>query len=443
MDLQGETILNELTVSRVKHFCQVYHPADVLDIFENLEDNQLIEKMAILPDDYLIEMIELAEEDSQSRLIKLLSVERVSHLFMEMSPDIIVDILGNLPVGTRKHYVKLMTQSDQADIRQLLSYDPESAGGIMTTDFISLKDYWTVDKAFNKIREISPNSEVIDTLFITSNHNRLVGYLPMRDLFRADLQTILADIMNRQVITVEPQIDQEEVAKLSLKYDINVIPVVNPRHVLLGIVTADDILDVLNEEHQEDMLRMSGVNEEEDLDDSFWSSLSKRLPWLTINLLTAFLASFVVGLFESTISQVASLAAAMTIITGMGGNSASQTLALVIQGIALDKIDIHSDRKYILKELAIGIVNGLIIGLMAGGVLYISYHNVYLSLIVVLAMIFNLFNGAFFGYYVPLVLKKMKLDPALASSIFITTATDVLGFFVFLSLANLVLPLLQ
>nr|WP_028125748.1 magnesium transporter [Eremococcus coleocola] len=199
----------------------------------------------------------------------------------------------------------------------------------------------------------------------------------------------------------------------------------------------------MNEEHQEDMLRMSGVNEEEDLDDSFWSSLSKRLPWLTINLLTAFLASFVVGLFESTISQVASLAAAMTIITGMGGNSASQTLALVIQGIALDKIDIHSDRKYILKELAIGIVNGLIIGLMAGGVLYISYHNIYLSLIVVLAMIFNLFNGAFFGYYIPLVLKKMKLDPALASSIFITTATDVLGFFVFLSLANLVLPLLQ
>lgn len=313
----------------------------------------------------------------------------------------------------------------------------------MTTEFITLNDYWTVDYALKKIREISPNTEEINILFISNRRHTLVGWIPIRELFLADLNAILEDIMETNVIVVTPEMDQEDVAKISIKYDLSVIPVVNTHQVLIGIITADDIMDVLQEEYKEDMLRMSGVNKDEDLDDSFIQSLKQRLPWLVINLFTAFLASFVVGFFEGTIAQVASLAAAMTIITGMGGNSASQTLALVIQGIALDEISLESDKKYIVKELGLGLTNGLITGTLAGIVLYFKYHNLYLSLIVILAMMFNLVNGAFFGYFIPLVLKKMKIDPALASSIFITTATDVLGFFVFLSLANLFLPLLH
>lgn len=435
--------LNTKDINQIEALLDEVHPVDVAMALENLTDIEIVEQLAMLPDDFLVEMIEVVDEEYQSRMVDLLSFERVSRLFRLMSTDIIVDILGNLPVGTRKKYLRLMKESDQSDINHLLSYESTSAGGIMTTEFITLRDYWTVEQAFQKIREISPNTEVIDTLFVSNARNVVVGWIPIRDLFLVDLKAVLEDVMDSNVIVVTPEMDQEEVAKMSVKYDLSVIPVVNPQQVLIGIITADDIMEVLQEEYKEDMLRMSGVNEDENLDDSFVDSLKQRLPWLVINLFTAFLASFVVGLFEGTISQVASLAAAMTIITGMGGNSASQTLALVIQGIALDEISLDSDRKYILKELGLGLTNGLITGMIAGTVLYFSYHNAYLSLIVVLAMMFNLLNGAFFGYFIPLILKKIKIDPALASSIFITTATDVLGFFVFLSLANVFLPFLK
>lgn len=437
------TILKSNDSQQIDECLNEVHPVDVARELESLEDFELIEYLAVLPDDFLVEIIEAVDEDYQSRIVDLLSFERISRLFKLMSTDIIVDILGNLSVGTRKKYLRLMKESEQLDINHLLSYPPSSAGGIMTTEFITLRDYWTVEKAFQKIREISPNTEMIDTLFISNSRNVVVGWLPIRDLFLVDLKTALEAVMDPNVIVVTPEMDQEEVAKISVKYDLSVIPVVSPQRILIGIITADDIMEVLQEEHKEDMLRMSGVNEDENLDDSFLESLKQRLPWLVVNLFTAFLASFVVGLFEGTISQVASLAAAMTIITGMGGNSASQTLALVIQGIALDDINLDSDRKYILKELGLGLANGLITGIIAGIVLYVPYENIYLSLIVVLAMMFNLLNGAFFGYFIPLMLKKIKIDPALASSIFITTATDVLGFFVFLSLANLFLPYLK
>lgn len=435
-------ILNNKDPEAIEMIIDRIHPVDLAYGIEDLEDEQMSEIFAKLPDEFMAEMLETVDEDFQSKIVNLLSFDRTSRLFQLMPRDIIVDILGNLPVGTRKKYLRLMKDSDQIDINHLLSYEPSSAGGIMTTEFITLSDYWTVEQAFSKIREISPNTEVINILYISNARNTLIGWISIRDLFLADLKAVLADIMDKNVIVVTPEMDQEEVARISIKYDLSIIPVVNPQQVLIGIITADDIMDVLQEEYKEDMLRMSGVSEDESLDDSFSVSLKQRLPWLVVNLFTAFLASFVVGLFEGTISQVASLAAAMTIITGMGGNSASQTLALVIQGIALDEISLDSDKKYIIKELKLGFTNGLITGLLAGGVLFLTYRNWYLSLIVVLAMIFNLLNGAFFGFFIPLFLKKIKIDPALASSIFITTATDVFGFFVFLSLANLFLPLL-
>ena len=273
-------------------------------------------------------------------------------------------------------------------------------------------------------------------------HHSLVGWIDIRDLFIHDAEMKLSEFMNTQIVSVTPEVDQEEVAQLSAKYNLSVVPVVNHRQVLLGIITIDDIVDVLQEEYQEDILRMGGVQESEEIGGPFKESLKKRLPWLMINLVTAFLASATVALFDDTISKVVALAAISPIITGMGGNSASQTLALVIQGIALGKLDLKEDRNLVFKEIVLALVNGFFTGLIAAIVMFVFYQNFYLSVIVVLAMMINLACGALFGYFVPLIIKTLNQDPALASTIFITTATDVLGYLAFLGLAQIFLPLI-
>jgi magnesium transporter len=252
----------------------------------------------------------------------------------------------------------------------------------------------------------------------------------------------LAEIMDDNLIKVAADVDQEIVAQLVSKYDLTVIPVINKNDILIGIITVDDIIDVIEAENTEDMFKMVGVHEEESIDSPLWKSIKSRLPWMYINLATAFLATFTVNLFESTIAKVVALAAAMPIVAGMGGNAGSQTLSIVIRGIALGEIDFQDNWKLLFKEALIGIINGAATGLVTGIILYLMYGNYYLGLIIFLAMILNLFAAGLFGFLIPLGLKLVGIDPALASAIFLTTVTDVFGFFVFLGLAKLFLPFL-
>lgn len=437
-----EQMVAEKDTKKIRELFNKHYPIDIAIALEEVSDDVLKAFMFTISNKRLASILEVAEPDNQLRMLEKLSFRRVTLLFQHMSNDDIVDILGNLPVGIRKKYLNMMKGDSQSAIQTMLNYDPESAGGIMTTEFIAVKEELTVEEALEKLREISPNTEVISTIFVTSFQNRLIGWIDIRDLFIHPLEESLHDIMNTHVISVEPTVDQEEVARLTTKYDLSVVPVVNQKHILLGIITIDDILHVLQDEHHEDMLLMSGVEGTEEIGGPFVESIKKRTPWLLVNLLTAFLASSVVGIFQDTISQVVALAVVMPIIAGMGGNSASQTLALVIQSIALGKLSLEKDRKYVWNEIRLGLMNGLITGCVAGGAMFVAYHNIYLSGIIVLAMMMNLMIGGIFGYFVPLVLKSLKLDPAIASSIFVTTATDVLGFFTLLGLASLVLPYL-
>lgn len=418
------------------------YPIDIALALAELDEDLIKKFMFMISNKRLASILEVATPDMQRLMMEKLPFRRVHDLFLHMSNDDIVDILGNLPVGIRKKYLGMMKKGNQNQIQHMLNYDPHSAGGIMTTDFITLKEHLTITQTFDKLREISPNTEMINVLFITGQDNTLLGWIDIRDLFLYQETETLKQLMHTQLITVTPEIDQEEVAQLSSKYDLSVVPVVNSKGILLGIITSDDIMDVLQEEHKEDMLRMSGVQETEVIGGPFVESVKKRIPWLLINLITAFLASSVVAAFDETIQKVVLLAVAAPIITGMGGNSASQTLALAIQSLTLGTISLKEDKHLVWKEISLGLVNGLITGLVAATGLFLVYQNFYLSLIVVLAMMINLMFGGIFGYFVPLVLKALKLDPALASTIFVTTATDVLGYFAFLGLAQLMLPLL-
>lgn len=435
-------ILEKNDKNAINKFLDDMHAIDVAIILEELEDDDLLRFHQLVTNEHLAEIIEQADEELQVRFLELLDFEAIIKLFSFMSKDDVADILGNLPFRVRKDLLKLMKKSDTVKLEELLGYDKDSAGGIMTTEYIALRGDLTIAEALKKVKQIGPKTEVIETIFVLNEKKELAGTADLRDILVAHEDHLLYDIMDENIIFVHPEVDQEQVALFVSKYDLKAIPVVNTKKGLLGIVTVDDIIDVIVEEQTEDMLRLGGVSEEERVDSKLITSVKKRLPWLFINLATAFLASFTVGLFEDVIAQVVALAAAMPIVAGMGGNAGTQSLSLVIRSIALGELELKKDWKLIFKEISLGLINGAATGIVTGLILYMKYGNPYLGFIIFIAMIGNLVIAGFFGFLIPLVLKLLGVDPALASAIFLTTATDVFGFFLFLGLAKIFLSFL-
>ncbi len=430
----------EITINTLLSKLDEITSVDLALQLSDLEDNDIAEICAKLSDKELANILEESEEKTQIRILDLLRNHRIINVFSYMSKDDIVDILGLINIGKSKELINLMKDGkDKKVITELLGYEDDTAGGIMTTEYIALKKDLTVSQALLKLKEIVSKSEVIETIFVNDN-KKIIGIANLRDILISPDSTKLEEITNTNFISVEPETDQEEVALLASKYDLNVIPVINKKNVLLGIITIDDIIDVIQEEQTEDVLRMAGVDKEENIDSTVFESIKMRLPWLIVNLVTAFLASLTVKIFEGTIAQVVALSAIMSIVTGMGGNAGTQTVSIIIRNIAMGKVELKDSLRLVIKEIILGLFNGAIIGILTGIIVTLIYGNCYLGVIIFLSMIGNLVISGICGILVPLILAKLKLDPALASSIFLTTATDVLGFFIFLSLAQVFLP---
>ena len=406
-------------------------------------DDESLQKLCRkLGDEELARILEESELKTQLRIIEFLNNKRILKLFSYMSKDDIVDILGETNVGKAKELINLMKEGDKKIIKQLLGYRDDCAGGIMTTEYIAINSNLIIRDTIKKIKEIAPKTELIDTIFVVNRNKELIGTAELRDILVAPEEQKLQEITNEHFVYVEPETDQEEVALIASKYDLTAIPVLNKKKAMLGIITIDDIVDVLVEEQTEDVLKMGGVAKEETLDSTIWESVKLRLPWLFINLLTAFLASMTVKSFENTIAQVVALSSIMSIVTGMGGNTGTQTVSIIIRNIAMGKVDLKDAFYLIKKQILVGMINGAVIGIVTGIIISIIYGNIYLGIIIFGAMVANLVISGICGTLIPLILRKLKIDPALSSSIFLTTVTDVLGFFIFLSLANLFLPYL-
>ncbi|MEE3420768.1 MAG: magnesium transporter [Lachnospiraceae bacterium] len=409
---------------------------DFAQMVEDLDDGEVRSLLGLMSDDQVASLLEDAEDDERIRIAHQLDNRRLFIAFGFMQKDDIVDMLGDFPFDRRKAVINLMKEEDKEIITKLLNYPEDSAGGLMSTAYIALRADLTVADALEKMRAIGTHTEVIDTIYVTDETRKLIGSVDLRDILTSPRQRPLSAIMDSNVVSVSPETDQEEVARLVSKYDLTAIPVVSATGQIFGIVTVDDVIDVIVEEYDEDMLQMAGVNKEEDLDSTLTESIRMRLPWLLINLATAFLASFVVKLFESTIEQVVALSAIMTIVSGMGGNAGTQTMSIMVRQLAREDIRFRDSFRAFCKELLLGVIDGGACGLVTGVIVTIVYRNVWLGIIVLLAMIGNLVVAGLFGFLVPLILKKLHADPAIASSIFVTTATDVLGFFIFLGLAR-------
>ncbi len=424
----------------LKEQIEFIHPADILELLHD-EDIDPKALMARLPDSLIADIIDEEDEEDKYGILKLFSEDKQEEILEEMSSDELADMVGS--IEDRSELAKVigkLSEEDRSEVRQLLSYPPDTAGGIMATEFVNIYDNKTVYKTLLYLQEIAEEVETAYCLYVVDRQNHLRGSLNLTDLVTSSFDTAVLDIMNPHVITAHVEDDQEEISRQFEKYGLVELPVVNDADQLVGVITVDDVMEIATEEATEDIHYMGGISGEEEVDGPLSDSLKSRLPWLVVNLLTAFLASWVVSLFEATISKVVALSAIMSIITGMGGNAGTQSMTIIVRGIALNELNRDNALRIFLKEFTVGIVTGAAIGGIVAAVEVVIQGNPYLGLVTGLAMILNMMVATATGYLVPVLLKKMRIDPALASAVFVTTATDVLGFFFFLGLATLFLP---
>ena len=417
------------------------HPVDFLEALGEFDDDPLI-ILEKLPDEYVALLLDYAEDDEKFNLLSLFSKNRQAQIISEMSSDELVDLLGTLDEDEQNEIITNMNTEEVEEVKTLLSYDPESAGGIMATEFISIKETDTVNETINYLRTMAPDSETPYYIYVVDDLDVLKGVVPLRQIIVSTPDTLIKDIMIENIISAPVDMDQEEVSHIFEKYGFMAIPVVDHNGEILGIITVDDVMEIMKEEYTEDMFRLAGLDEEEKVAGTVIGAIKSRLPWLLVNLVTATLAAKTVSLFENTIAQIVALATFMPMVAGMGGNAGSQTLTLIIRGIAIGEISYENQADILKKEIAIGIINGLCIGLVVGVLGYFWVGSLVFGFVIGTAMLLNLIVATISGYLVPILLKKVGIDPALASAVFVTTVTDVLGFFFFLGLATVMLQYL-
>lgn len=435
-------IIDDSEAAELHDYIEEENAIDIAVISEELDDRNLWKLCSLLNEEDLAAVLEQASDEQRVRMAGSIANDDLIEVFGYMQKDDIADLIGDMKVVQRKALINQMMEDDRNIIRTLLKYPEDSAGGIMTTAYIALDENLTVTQGMTRIRQIANKSEVLESIYIVNHSQELVGVCNLRTFLTNQKDSLLKDVMKPNPIYVHPEDDQEYAAKLVSKYDLSALPVVNNRGSILGIITVDDIIDVIVQEYNEDILELGGVSSEENLNTTLLESIKLRLPWLLINLATAFIASMTVKAFEGTIAQVVALSATMTIVTGMGGNSGSQTQSILVRQLAQDDVSLKKYARAFFKEIGLGVINGAINGFITGIIVALIYQNFYLGVIILIAMIGNMVVAGIFGFLVPVALKRLGADPAVASSIFITTATDVLGFFIFLGLAQLFLPLL-
>ena len=367
--------------------------------------------------------------------------EEIAKLIQEIPSDDAAALVDYLPEELSTAVLELMRPKESGQVGNLLEFPEKTAGRIMNPNVFALTEDLTVGEGISQLQS-SRDVEMVFYLYIVDARRHLVGVTSLRRLLLVSPETPLKRIMTPDVISVRVDTDQEEAARLVASYNLLAIPVVDEENKLVGVITVDDVIDVIKDEATEDIYRLAGVTSDERVSTPPGESLSKRLPWLAVNLVTAFIAASVVSLFEHTIDQVVALAVFMPIVAGMGGNAGTQTLTVIVRGIALGELNWGNTRKALLKEALVGLGNGLVLGSVGALVVWLMKGNPVLGGVLGLAMVINMFIAATAGTLIPLGLRAMKVDPALASSVFITTFTDVAGFASFLGLATVFLKYL-
>jgi magnesium transporter len=424
---------------------QKQHPADLAQILNTLQERERHATFSILVErNSKLAMEALSElgPEAGAALLADRSAEEIARFVQELPSDDAAALIDYLPEELSVSVLELMRRKESATVENLLEYAEQTAGRIMNPKVFALSEELTVGEAITELQS-SRDVEMVFYLYVVDVRRHLVGVVSLRRLLLVAPETPLKRIMTTELISVRVDTDQEEVARQVASYNLLAIPVVDEENKLMGVITVDDVIDVIKDEATEDIYRLAGVSGDERVSTPPADSLRLRMPWLAVNLVTAFLAASVVGLFEGTIARVTTLAIFMPIVAGMGGNAATQTLTVIVRGIALGELTWANARKALLKEVSVAFANGVVIGLLAAGVAWLFRGDPVIGMLLAAAMVINLCVAATAGTLIPLGLRAMRIDPALASSVFITTLTDVAGFASFLGLATVFLRYLH
>ncbi|HBO84307.1 MAG: magnesium transporter [Deltaproteobacteria bacterium GWC2_42_11] len=440
MDIQVlKTCIENKDEEGIKDFILPLHPSDIAKALTELEDTEQIIVFKFLPAEIASDVLLEVDEHTRERLISSISDKELIEVLAEMETDDAADVIAELPEDDAETVLDGISREEGVEVRKLLKYPEDSAGGIMQTELVSVSEDATVQETIEQVRAKSEDVPNIHNVFVTDNDGRFKGTVSLDKLILAKPHLSVHDIMNQETVRVTVDTDQEDVAKIFQKYDVVTLPVIDADGKLLGRITIDDVVDVVEEEIFEDFYKMAGLNTDERVLDPPSRSFKLRAPWLLLNLATAFLAASVVKVFEGTIQTVVTLAVFMPVVAGMGGNAATQTITVVVRGLALGELEFRHAKRVLLNQVIVGFANGILTGTAAVIVAHLFGISYTIGILLFLAMITNMIIAGFSGTVIPLILKWFKADPALSSAVFVTTCTDVGGFFSFLGLATLFL----
>ena len=415
-----------------------HHPYDQASFYEKAdsETRQLLYQY-LSPKEMadIFEAIEL-DDDEYEDLFQEMDARYASDLLSYMYTDDAVDVLNELNKEQVASYLTIMDKESAQQIKDLLHYEEYTAGSIMTTEFVAIPKNSTVRSAMNILRNAAPNAETIYYVFVVDDERKLSGIVTLRDLILAEEDTLISSIMNERVVSVSVSEDQEEVARMIKDYDFLALPVIDFQNHLLGIITVDDIIDVLEEEASDDYSKLAAVSDMDTFDKGPLTAAKKRLPWLILLTFLGMLTANLMGMFEATLDQVALLAVFIPLIAGMAGNSGTQALAVAVRGIATGDIEEESKTKLLFREAGTGLITGIVCGVVVVGLVYFWKGELLIGVLVGTAVMSSIFVATLAGSFIPLLIHRMKIDPAVASGPFITTLNDIISILIYLGLAT-------
>ena len=407
------------------------HPSDSADIIENLSienRSKLIELEGFnIEPEIFVEL----NESIQSEILLLLSINSIANLLKKLESDDAIAILENIDQSKKDSVLNLLPPQDRFLLEEGLGYPEDSAARIMQREFTAIPSNWSVGQTIDYLRESKNLPDEFLEIFIVDTDFKPIGTVPSSKVLRTPRDNKMNSIMREMQVLIPVNMDQEEVGHTFENYNLTSAGVVDKNNKLVGMITSDDILTIVKEEAEEDVLRLAGVGDEE-ITDGIFKKTKRRFNWLLLNLFTAFLATWVISIFGATIEQMVALAFLMPIVASMGGNAGMQTLAVTIRAIATQKLSTTNISKTVSKEFAIGILNGIIFAIISSVIVFLWFKDLNLSIIIGVSMTLNMIVAGLFGILVPVTLKKFKVDPAISSSVFVTTITDVIGFLSFL-----------
>lgn len=448
--MEGLQRLNQLLgrdSATLKAFLKEQHPADLAEWLEELTEEQRNQVFHVLEAEDAAEVLGELELETQADIVAALGTEKAGDIIEEMSNDDVADLLAELTPEEQGQILGELEAEDAADVRELLEHEPDTAGGLMTTDYITLRAEMTAQQAIEHLRVVGPDAETIYYVYVVNEREQLVGVMSLRDLIVAPPSRKVHEIMRTKVVSVPAGMDQEEVAKTVSKYDLMVVPVVDRNDRLVGVITVDDVIDVLEEEATEDALRMSAVTPDAedpgatDFGASVWRLAKPRLPWLVALLFLEIASGKVVDHFQGafTATTLTMLTVFITTMAGEAGNAATQALAVVVRSLATGEITTSDILRVVWRELKVGVTVGIVCGISLAAIAFAMKQDVHLSMVVGLAIAINIPVAKILGAFFPIVITRVGVDPAVASGPFITTVTDVTSMLTYFGIATLIL----